>query len=237
MVTVSEICRKAYREINMLGIKASMITEQEDEALELLNTLIPSTLGSEIGEELRDFQVGGTYDQTTGWTEYLPENTRLVCNISSGRTLKLHPMPYDGQRLAVVDASGNFATNNLVLDGNGRTIESASTKTLSTNSQTREWFYRADLGDWKAVTDLALADDMPFPVEFNDFWRILLAARLSSRYDQELNQSSMMWLDQMANRLDARYRRPRRVQDWGSLGLLGQNRMGYTSSPSNWRSW
>lgn len=237
MATASETITAALREGNLLGINATPSTAQQTEGLVRLNSLLLATVGNEAGEELRDFQVGGYYDQSQSFTEYLPENTRLVCNLEAGRTLKLHPQPYDGQRLAVADASGNFATNNLVLDGNGRRIEGAATLTLSTNEQARQWIYRGDLGEWKTVTELILTDDLPFPVEFDDYFTILLSMRLNPRYGQELQQGSAAWLDQMANRLESRYRKPRRVQDWGSLGLLGQNRMGYTSSPTNWRTW
>lgn len=232
----SEAVTAALREGNLLGINATASTAQLAEGLTLLNSVLLASVGYEAGEELADLNIGGTFDQSALVTQYVPENARLVLNISGARTLYLHPQPYEGQRVAVADAGNNLATYNLTLNGNGRRIEGATTVVLSTNSLSRQWFYRADLGQWKQLTSLALSDALPFPAEFDDYFRILLAMRLNPRYGQELAQGSAVYLNSISSQLEARYRKPRRPQDWGSLGLLNQRR-GTLAAPSSVFGW
>lgn len=236
MTTASELITSAYRESNLVGVGRSLSTAQQTEGLTLLNNLIPATIGQEIGEEFCDMNVGGEYDDDYNW-EWLPENVRLVFNTGSAQTFKLHPRPYDGQRLAVTDPGSNLATANVTLDGNGRTIEGTATVVLATDGLNASWLYRADLGNWVRITDLALGDTLPIPREFDDYFSILLAMRLNPRHGRELAQSSASWLQSQANRLEARYRRPRDQQDWGSLGLLGQTDGYLNGSFSRWRGW
>lgn len=227
MATATETIDSAYRESNLIAVGASASTAQQAEALPLLNSIILSAVGNDAGQELADITIGGTYDQSEVVRTYIPENARLALNLSGGMTFNLHPRPYDGQRVALVDAAGNLATNNVTLDGNGRMIEGTATLTLNTDGESRQWLYRADLGDWVRLTSLVAADDLPFPTEFDDYFAILLALRLNPRHGRELTQSSGVWLETTAKRLEARYRRPRPLQDWGSLGLLGQRRYLY----------
>ena len=238
MTTASDIIKSAYREGNLLSINSSPTTAQQAEGLVRLNSLLIGSFGQEVGNELADLTIGGEYDQSYAVTEFVPENARLVVDIATATTFKLHPMPYDGQRLAFADVGGNISTHNITLDANGRRIEDAATVTLMTNFMDRQWFYRADLAQWVRLTGLTETDNLPFPIEFDDYFIILLAMRLNPRYGQELQTTSAQWLESMANRLEARYRRPRRIQDWPTLGLLGQREQPYGGSfyPSG-RGW
>jgi hypothetical protein len=218
MTTVSETITSAYRESNLRAAGQSLTTAQETEGLTLLLRLLPTAFGQEAGQELAEYNVGGPYDDL--WWEYAPENARLVLNLSGARTIKLSSRPYDGQRLAIVDTSQSLATYNLTLDGDGRRIEGVESVVLNTNGARREWFYRADLGEWLRIDTLELADDLPFPTEFDDYWSSLLAMRLNPRHGREMAQSSATWLQSMANRLEARYRRQRGVEDDG-VRVLG----------------
>lgn len=224
MATASDIIQQAYRESNLVAAGATPTTVESAEALTILNGLLPATIGQEVGQELSDINIGGEFEDR--FCEYVPENARLVLNLSGGRTLRLHPRPYDGQRLAVVDAGEILSANPLTLDGNGRLIEGSPSLVLNTDGARGEWLYRADMGTWVRIAGLALVDDFPFPPEFDDYFSILLAMRLNPRHGRELAQSSASWLESQANRLEARYRRPRDKQDWGSLGLLHQRRWG-----------
>lgn len=222
MTLASEAIDRAYREVNLIAAGANAPTVQQTEALTLLNGILSATFGFAAGEELRDLNIGGEYDESWALNTYAPENVRLVLNLGAARTISLHPQPYEGQRLAVADAGANLATYPLTLDGNGRRIETTATLVLNTSSLAAQWFYRADTGNWQRLELLEVGDDLPFPVEFDDYFVILLAMRLSPRHGRELMQSSAVWLDSMSTQLQARYRRPRPVQDWGSLGLLHQ---------------
>jgi hypothetical protein len=224
MTLASEAIQRAYRESNLVMAGASPSTTQAAEGLVLLNAILPATLGFAAGEELRDLNIGGEHDESDLAEYQVPENARLVLNLGAARTLQLHQHPYEGQRIAVADAGANLATYNLTLDGNGRRIETAATVVLNTSSLSRQWFYRGDTANWQRLDGLVAGDTLPFPTEFDDYFIILLAMRLNPRHGREMAQASAAWLGTMTTQLEARYRRPRPVQGWGSLGLLGQRR-------------
>lgn len=223
MALASEIIARAYRESNVISINKTPTTAEQAEGLNLLNSLILSTIGNEAGNELCDLNIGGEFDQSGVCSAFVPENARLVLNQSAARTLGLHPQPYDGQRVAVADAGANLATYNLILDGNGRRIETTATVALNTNSLSRQWMYRGDTGNWVRLTDLVAADTMPFPTEFDDYFIISLAMRLNPRNNATTAQESGSALERQLRQIRARYRRPRPKQDMGSLGMLGQS--------------
>lgn len=227
MATASDIIVAAYRESNLRAAGQSLTAAQEAEGLSILNGLLPAVVGNEVGNEFTDYNVGGQWDDIL-W-DYAPEDARLVLNLSGAKTLKLHPRPYDGQRLAIVDAGETLATYNLTLNGNGRLIEGADSLVLDTDGDRREWLYRADLGEWKRLTALELATDMPFPREFDDYWSVLLAMRLNPRHGRDLAQSSAAWLQSMSNRIEARYRRPR-GQEQDGVNVLGPRNRFYGNS-------
>ena len=166
-----------------------------------------------------DLNVGGQYDESFRLTQWVPANARLVCN--AGATLKLHPRPYEGQRLAAVDASGTFAISNLILDGNGRTIEGAATLTLSTNSDARQWLYRADTANWVKIAALLTSDQMPFPVDFDQYSINRLATELNPQNGVTTAPEVVARMEKDETKLRARYRKPRPKQDMPH-GLLHQ---------------
>ena len=230
MTLASEAIQRAYRESNIIAAGASANTNQAAEGLVLLNSIHAATLGYAAGEELSDISIGGEYDESGAFGDYLPPNARLALNLTAARTLNLHPRPHEGQRIAIADAGANLATYNLTLDGNGRRIETAATVVLSTNSLARQWFYRADTGNWQRLGDMVSGDTLPFPSEFDDYFIILLAMRLNPRQGRELAAASGVWLQSISSQFEARYRRPRPLQDSGSLGLLGQWRDGWSDA-------
>lgn len=223
MTTASGLITAAYRESNLISLVATPTTNEQTEALNRLNPLVLSTIGSEAGNELTDIQIGGTYDQSSSVTTFIPANSRLALNLSAATTYKLNPLPLDGERVAIADAAANLNTNNLTLSGNGRRIETAASVTLNTASLSRQWMYRADLGNWVRLTDLALSDAMPFPEEYDDYFIVSLALRLNPRHSASLAPESQAALERSKQQLQARYRTPRPTQDWGSLGLMGQS--------------
>jgi len=212
MTLVSSILLQAYRESNLVALGTSALnTNQETEALARLNALIASVLGWEAGENLKQWPVG-----TAGYQEvpeslrqeiwkYPPINSTLVLNLTQTETIYLPEKPSDGARISVQDPGGNLATYNVTLDGNGRLIEAARTLALNTNSLSRTWFYRADIGDWRRVNTLAASDDMPFPVEFDDMFIILLAIRLNPRYGRKLDDQTALMLRRAQSMFSARY--------------------------------
>lgn len=211
MTLLSAIIQQAYREANLIAIGASCTSAEETEALKRLQVILASVIGNEAGQKLSEFPIGeNNVTEPEGWVpdvpDYMPINTRAVCNLEAAQTLYLHPAPQDGSRFAVVDASGNFNTYNLTLNGNGRKVAGSSTAVLSTASLSREYFYRADLGDWKVVSTLTAADEMPFPVEFDDMFVIFLAMRILPRNAQSIPKEATEMAARSLNQFRARYR-------------------------------
>lgn len=119
---------------------------------------------------------------------YPPKNSRIVFGGVTA-TAYFPEAPDDGSRMAVVQGSGAGDSGSvgqvLTLNGNGHTIETTNTQTFtfaSPATASKQWFYRADLGDWKALATLVLADTFPFPDELDDYWVCALNIRLAPRF-------------------------------------------------------
>jgi len=217
LTLVSEIIQRAYRVSNIIPLGASPSTAQSTEALNLLNPLVLSTVGNEAGDDLIDVTVGGNYDQSSIFDPWLPDNTRLLLNLTEALTISLDPYPEDGQRFAVVDVDGNLGTYNVILDGNGRQVEGSATLTLSTNSLARQWMYRADTGNWVRIAALSTSDDMPFPTDFDDYFIVTLAMMLNPSYGQSLSPEAIKRMARSRSQLIARYSQIKEVDsdvDW-----------------------
>lgn len=202
MTTAGTIVTRCFRENNLTALGKSPNPAQAAEALDYLNRLIKSMLGTDEGELLLDWNVPyvGTNnarfplypsDPSMPATVYNgpPPNSRLLAAISGPFTVYFQNQPPDGARMALVNVGSNFVTNNLILHANGRLIEGAQSVVINTNpTTTLLWLYRADLANWIALTfPLAETDEIPFPDSFDDFWVSLLAVRLSPLYGKEPN--------------------------------------------------
>jgi len=213
---------------------ASPNTSQQTESLRLLNNIVLSTVGNEVSDPLDDMNIGGTYDETTWTSEFIPDRVRLVLNLSDAKTLKLDPQPYDGQRLSFVDIAGNLATYPLTLDGNGRKIEGVTSLVLNTNSDAREWMYRADLASWVKITSLLYTDALPFPQDFDDYFITMLAMRINPRYGQSLTPETTMALKRSRSQLRARYHACKEVRpDLNTRGFMSDPYSYDGLSPNN----
>lgn len=227
MTLVSDIIQQAYRDANLITIGNNPTANESTEALKRLQVLILSTLGTEAGEQLGSLPVGNNnVSQPDDWVpdppDFLPSNVRLVCNLQSATTLYMPPNPQDGARLAVIDASGNFATYNLTLNGNGREVDGGTTDVLSTNGQSIQYIYRADIADWKALTTLATSDEMPFPEEFDDLFIGMLALRLAPRNSAVYTEEQMVAMDRSREQFRARYTQT--VPTPADIGVLNLGR-------------
>lgn len=192
MTTVTQIITDAYRQSNLLAIGATPTDAQLAEGLRYYNRIVASVLGNEAGENLQPFPIGRhNISRPSGypWSGsvpsfdwFVPLNTRLMLNLEEAADIYLNPVPEDGSRLGVCDVSGNTATYNVVLHGNGRNIEGSPSITIATDGVDREWFFREDLGDWVRAVPLILTDESPFPTEFDDMFVTMLAMRLNPSY-------------------------------------------------------
>lgn len=231
MTLISSIISDAFRESNLTAVGASPTTAEQTEALRVLNRFISALFGSKVGEDLKpvnyDTNNVTTTDQVFDYKPfiddtYIPSNKRLMLNLTAAVTLYLNPNPQPGERFGVVDMSSNLATRNLILNANGRKIETATSVTLSTNSLSREWFYRDDLGDWKRLADLIASDESPFPSEFDDVLIIGLAMRLVGRNGPALSAESIARYREQLSKFRTRYAQIREPGvDQGLVRLSG----------------
>lgn len=235
MTTVSQIITDAYRVSNLQAIGTTPTTAQQDEALRYLNRLVKSVFGNEAGEQLSPFPIGRnnisrpngypSYGQSPGTDWFVPQNQRLMCNLTESLTLYLPPNPDDGARFGVVDSSDNFSTYNLIVVANGRTIEGATSVTLSTDGETGEWFYRADLGEWVKYSPLLIDGTFPFPEEFDDFFVTMLAIRINPAYGRTMDEQTGFIMRRSKSQLQARYQNHIEVNS--EIGLLRLSRLAY----------
>lgn len=217
MTLVSDILLQGFQESNLVSANVSALdTARETLALSRFQGIVAQVMGWEAGENLVPWSVGsagidtaslpaGAELDATKW-KYPPINRRLMCNLAAPETVVLQYQPSDGARIAVQDIPGNFATNPLTLDANGRLIDGNRTLILNTNSTNSVWFYREDLGEWKIISTLLATDTMPFPVEFNDFFAIMLAMRLNPSYGRKMDPLTLQMFKRSREMFMARYK-------------------------------
>lgn len=261
MTTALSLITDAYREGNLIQVGSAPTASEQTEALGALNRIVASVFGEEMGEPLADWlipvpqrtaPVAANYPQwptqlelgsplsLNNWAPYPPKNSRLIFG---GRTQTLYfpEAPDDGSRMAVVQGSGAGDSGVigavLTLNGNGRTIQAANTQTFvfaAPAAAPKAWLYRADLGDWVLVADMATtADSIVFPSDLDDLWITMLAIRLAPRYGKVISDSTSATYTRMNKRLKAKYRQaqvtvyksgdiPNGYQSYGpSWGWLG----------------
>lgn len=213
MTVVSSIINDAFREGNILPLAKAPTDAQAAEALRLLNQLFSTLYGDEAGEMLQDWPLGNfgreSPEYDLGWTEERINrptiNRRLLALNEQSKTVFLSLQPQDGSRMGIADPFGRLSTVPVTLDGNGRTIEGNPTLLLDTNGLYREWFYRADLGNWMRLTGVTLTDEMPFPADFDIFFITLLAMRINPRYGREMDPQSQLMFKGERRKFVARY--------------------------------
>lgn len=216
MTTIRQIITDAYREAGITEIESTLDTDKFAEGLRRFNVLFNSLFENELGEPLLNVNYGHAgltnamalnLDQSQYIDNvYVPSNVRLVFNIDSATTLYLNPRPRDGARFAIIDNGSNLSSYNVTVNGNGRKIEGADSITLSTDSLTRQWFYRADTGNWVKVVDFVDGDESPFPEEFDDFLAMLLAVRLNPRHGATTSDEMVQMLKRARRQFRNRYR-------------------------------
>lgn len=233
MTTVSQIITDAYRISNLLAIGTQPTADQQEESLRYLNRIVLSVFGNEAGDPLEAFPIGRKgITRPSGypwWNDvpdndwFVPKNYRLMCNLDNPVTVALHPDPDDGSRFAVIDVQNNFSTNPLTVLGNGRLIESQFELELNTDGFDKQWFYRADLGNWQVYSPLALEDEFPFGIEFDVFFIVLLAIHINPAYGQTIDGQTDLAYKRAGKQFRARYRQT--IQMRSENGLTRMSKM------------
>lgn len=215
MTLTSDILSDAYRQSNLIAIGVPLTTAQQTEALRYLNRIVKSVLGNEVGDPLTAFPIGrDNINRPSGypWWDtvpsndwFVPNNIRVMLNITAPISLYLHPDPNDGSRFAAIDTSGDLSTYPATVYGNGRTIENALSIVLNTNGYDAEWLYRGDLGNWQKCIPLNYGDTFPFPEEFDFFFIGQLAMHLNPTFGVQMDGQTQATFARAKTQLRARY--------------------------------
>lgn len=228
MTLVRYIIIDGLRESNLIGLGEEGDAAQGAESLRLLGRLVSSVFGNEVGENLQDWVFPPVYGFYPVW-QYIPPDTRIVMGQNAGaRSFNVNPYPQNGDRLQLIDAGNDFATNNVTLIPGPATFAGSSGNFVAnTNRFNRTWIYRSEIADWVQISPLNPAGEFPFPQEYDDAFIGLLAGRLSPRYEKALSDESRVSLQRSLTQLRAAYTRVRKEPaDLATLRLSG-NRYWY----------
>jgi len=229
---VSEIVVQAFREGNFTAVGETTTAEELMEAVPRLNNFISALLGTDLGEQYRDWYVpqawnparplrhpltpaGDNAESAEPWA-YPPANVRLMAKLSAPRTLFFPPNPSDGARMAFVDLGSTAST--VTLSGNDRLIENAAGSPVAAVGAAPasltgfRWLYRADLGTWVRLRTLQATDSVPLPPEFDDLLIAGLCIRLAPRFGvKEIDPAIIERREDMLGRLKRRYKQSERM--------------------------
>lgn len=161
----------------------------------------------------RDF-LNSLAGHVTGTSDVMPEqavaaatqlygaNVRLICTGSC--TVTLPASPQDGWRVLVPLVA---AGQTLTVARNGRLLDGAASNATVAAGATDEWFYRADLGDWRSPLVSALTDNVPWPDDFLRGLAAMLAVEVQPALGLPLKPATQMLAATEERRMIARYYR------------------------------
>lgn len=231
MTLTSFIIIDALREGNLIALGETGDAAQGAEGLRLLNRLVASVFGNEVGEGLQDWAIPGAEGVVTvPWADWVPSDVRFVLGEGAGeQTFNLNPYPQNGDRLQLIDSGSGFAANPVTFVPQAAKFEGSSGDFVADEDDfNRTWLYRADLADWVRILPLDPAEDFPFPEAYDDAFIGLLAARLSPRYQQSMSAESQASLARSLSQLRAGYARTKRTPT--DLAVLRMTGSGYSQA-------
>ena len=239
MTNAQTIIQRALRQENIVNIGYSPTTDEQTEYLALLNSLIQQIIGFELGELVYDWPVPPS--PTAPYTvpnpndpygdnsipqsyPYPPVNVRVVTKLTAAQTVYMPQWPNDGSRLTVADAGSTFTT--LTLDANGRLITGAATLAVDlASTPQRDFFYRADLADWRLCSDLSLTDDSPFPAKYDMMLICGLAIWLSPRNGVQPSQVTAEIYQSLVTKFRAQYKQEVPTKVFDNVGIIQSYRV------------
>lgn len=221
MATANELVLQAYREINLIPLGDILTDDQVTEGLNLLDRYLRSLYGFDLGEFKIDWTVppaptspvSARYPISPAsetlpsnvWP-YPPSNVNVLLSLSDDTTIYLQQNPDDGARVSLVNVGG-ASSFNLTVDGNGRLVGGLPTLIgLAEDLNQTNLLYRADMGDWTILTDMAIDTESPLPREYDTLLSLGVADRLAPRYGRSLNASQALELQYLTKRLRTQYR-------------------------------
>jgi hypothetical protein len=221
MTTISELVKQAMREGNLIALSTDLTDDEQSEAITLLNRFLDSLYGSELGEFTQDWPVPPTHTSPVAARQpqqprseeapsdvwpYPPGNVNIVLNLVSDTTIYMPQTPQDGARMTFANA-GDGATYTLTVDGNGRKVNGADTVTATPAVfASQQWLYRADLGDWVALSILGADDESPLPAVYDDLLALGTFIRLAPRYGRSMSSESAVTYKRILMRFKNQYR-------------------------------
>lgn len=248
MTTTLDIIKQSIRETNIIGVKAVVTAEENQEALARLQSLVSSVFGNDVGEDLEDWPIGIVGVKNIDWTfpygfsawtsiewQYPRINSRLLLDSLDAQTIWLPPTPDDGSRISIVIVAQDLVNDPITLDANGRKIAGSPTLVLNNPATAQAtYMYNASAADWQIVSPITLDGVFPFPNEFDDYFITKLAMRLNPRYGRALTAESGERLSEMQAQLSARYRQHKAMPAQGGVLRLtnpGRYGAGYFYGP------
>lgn len=202
MATAQETIVTALQALKVLGLGESPTTAQNVYCLKQLNAYLRQLRSFGVSLAMINRRVDSSYQVGLQWPAL-----RLEC--TTGVTITLpegagQPVP-DGMRIEVIDVAGTAASSPITIARNGWKINGAAANyTISANGGAANLFFRAELGDWRLLADLALADDLGLPAEFDEAIA-LNAARRFTLFGQRLSPEDFELAEHGEARLRARY--------------------------------
>jgi hypothetical protein len=219
-LTAAEIAKQALRDLNIIDAGRTLTQDQIDEGLFDLRSYLGSLFGDTIGVPLMDWPVPPNttapvlsryplYAASDDFPDervvpYPPQNVRLLLGQANNFTIFLPPYPSDGARFLMIDM--NVASPTYTIDANGRKILDALLLTgTPTDLDGREFFYRADLGDWVELATITETSVSPLPSFFDDMLILGVARRAARRYGKSLSNEQLADFRRMTRIARSRY--------------------------------
>ena len=193
MATVAAIATRSLKALELvIGGDAAATEDQSVAESYVLDTL----------RQLPEIIAGREYfDLTTPTDMTVHDDMRLLVT-SASVTITCPDAPQDAARFAIIPMNGN-----VTLAPNARLLEGASSNV--TVSSASEWMYRADLGDWRAVTTLTNASNNPYPDWAEQSIVFIAAEAMAPAFSVQLTEQMGALVNEAKAKLLARFGRPR----------------------------
>lgn len=212
MTQCADILENAFYEAGLTTELQNATPTQTNKAMDTLAGIIKFLYGTSAGEQLNAWPLGNfgraaqyKYLPSLQVIQRVPLNAQLIAVNENAITVNLPVNPSDGARFAIIDPFNRLATAPVTVDGNGRTIDGTPTVTFNVNGYSALFFYRDDLAKWVRVTPLLITDEMPFPDEYDEMFKIMMAMRLNPVYGRNLSSTQTMFLKEYRQQFTARY--------------------------------
>ncbi len=205
MARARETITRALRmHARVIGLGQSPSSAQAAEGLVLLNDILNDLPGNGGALPFRDYRSDVSFSFDDCWPCW--PSVRVTCTAAQTVTLPMgcarNPVP-DGFIVEIVNPNAASIT----LARNGWLIAGSAANATFTAAR-RRYHYRADLGDWKLAADLGLDDDLPYPAQFDGYFRLELGDAICPGYARELSAADRKRLDDGRTKLYAQYCAP-----------------------------